>query len=208
MKFKFSGHIFEKKYSNLKFHENPSIRNRVFLCRQKDMTKLRVAFRSFANESKKSSCFCLFLWLSLVLQFRNIDGHASNTAVCVLWLSSMYVKQLHANRRWKIICTEGFIFLVHHIPDVFVSNPILVTCSVWLYRGFLRPITKTLDLASWSATSTLLCDNQDSSVNTVTAPLDCIVHGSNTSRGQNFLFKTFHKNCGTKSASWSVGVWG
>ena len=53
----------KKKYSNLKFHENPSIRNRVFLCRQKDMTKLRAAFRSFANESKKvhvSVSFCGF----------------------------------------------------------------------------------------------------------------------------------------------------
>jgi len=43
---------FSKKYSNIKFHENPSSGSRVFPCGQTDMTKLTVAFRSFANAPK------------------------------------------------------------------------------------------------------------------------------------------------------------
>jgi hypothetical protein len=50
MKLKFSRQIFEK-YSNIKFHENPSSGSRVFHAdRQTDMTKLTVAFRNFAYE--------------------------------------------------------------------------------------------------------------------------------------------------------------
>jgi hypothetical protein len=52
MKFEFSRQIFEK-VSNIEFHQNPSSGSRV-PCGQTDVTKLIVAFRSFANASKKS----------------------------------------------------------------------------------------------------------------------------------------------------------
>jgi len=51
MQFEFSRHIFEK-YSNVKFHENPSTGTRVVFLRSNgraDMTKLTVAFRNFAK---------------------------------------------------------------------------------------------------------------------------------------------------------------
>ena len=48
----FYRHIFEK-YSNLKFHENPSSGSRIVPCGQTDMTKPIVAIRNLANESKK-----------------------------------------------------------------------------------------------------------------------------------------------------------
>jgi len=52
MKLEFSGLIFEK-YSNIKFHENPSSGRRVVPCWQTDertdVTKLIVTFRYFAN---------------------------------------------------------------------------------------------------------------------------------------------------------------
>jgi hypothetical protein len=51
MKFGFSTQIFEK-YPNIKFHENPSSGSRVVWYGQTDMTKLMVAFRSFANAPK------------------------------------------------------------------------------------------------------------------------------------------------------------
>jgi hypothetical protein len=47
----FSGQILEK-YSDNKFHENPSSASRVAPCGQTDMTKLTVAFRNFANSPK------------------------------------------------------------------------------------------------------------------------------------------------------------
>jgi len=41
-----------QKYINIKFHENPSTGSRVVPCEQTDMTKLTVAFCSFANAPK------------------------------------------------------------------------------------------------------------------------------------------------------------
>ena len=55
MKLEFSRQIFQK-YLNIKFYENPSGGNRVVPCGrtdgQTDMTKLIVAFRSFAKQLK------------------------------------------------------------------------------------------------------------------------------------------------------------
>jgi hypothetical protein len=44
--------IFEKKYSNTKFHEDPSSWSRVIPCGRTTMMKLIVAFRNFANTLK------------------------------------------------------------------------------------------------------------------------------------------------------------
>ena len=51
MKIDFSRQIFEK-FSNIKFHENPSTRSRVVAYGQADMTKLIVALRNFLNAPK------------------------------------------------------------------------------------------------------------------------------------------------------------
>jgi hypothetical protein len=58
MKTEFSRQISEK-FSNIKFHEDPSSGSRVVPCGRtdghRDMTKLTVAFRNFANASKNVS---------------------------------------------------------------------------------------------------------------------------------------------------------
>jgi hypothetical protein len=51
MELEFSRQIFEK-FSNIKFHDNPSIGSRVVPCERAEMTKLIVAFRNFANAPK------------------------------------------------------------------------------------------------------------------------------------------------------------
>jgi hypothetical protein len=55
MKLEFSQQIFERS-SNIKFYENPSSGNRLFLCGRTggrtDMTNVIVAFRNFANAPK------------------------------------------------------------------------------------------------------------------------------------------------------------
>ena len=51
MKRKISQQILEK-FSNTKCHQDASSESRVVVCAQADMTKLRVAFRTFANEIK------------------------------------------------------------------------------------------------------------------------------------------------------------
>jgi len=60
MKIKFSRQIFEK-YSNTKFHENPSSGNRLVPSgqtdRHTDMTKLIVTFRNFEKTLKNASNF-------------------------------------------------------------------------------------------------------------------------------------------------------
>ena len=45
---------FRKKYSNIKFHENPSSGCRVIPCGRTDMMKLKVTFRNFANAPKNA----------------------------------------------------------------------------------------------------------------------------------------------------------
>jgi len=57
MKLEFSRLIFEK-FSNMKFHENPSNGDRVVLCGRTDMTKLIVALRNFANAPKSQQPIC------------------------------------------------------------------------------------------------------------------------------------------------------
>ena len=42
-----------KKYSNIKFHDNPSSGSQVVTCRQTDMMKLTVTFCNFVNVLKK-----------------------------------------------------------------------------------------------------------------------------------------------------------
>jgi len=52
-KLEFCRQIFEK-YSNIKFHRNPSIGSRIVPCRRMDMTNVIVAFRNIANAPKNN----------------------------------------------------------------------------------------------------------------------------------------------------------
>ena len=54
IKIGFSRQIFEK-YSNIKFHKNPSSGRRFLLCGRTDRARLVVAFRNFAIAPKKCS---------------------------------------------------------------------------------------------------------------------------------------------------------
>jgi hypothetical protein len=59
MKLEFYGQILDK-YSNIKFHENPSGGNSVVHANGRtDMTKLKVAFRNFTNGPKNTECIFL-----------------------------------------------------------------------------------------------------------------------------------------------------
>ena len=55
MKLEDSRQIFEK-YSNIKFHENPSSEDRVAPYGRTDVTQLIVVFRYFANAPKNAYC--------------------------------------------------------------------------------------------------------------------------------------------------------
>ena len=61
MELKFSRQLFEK-YTDIKFHENPSSGSRVLCGRivQTDMKKLTVAFRTFTKTSKRGPKMFLF----------------------------------------------------------------------------------------------------------------------------------------------------
>jgi len=71
MKLEFSRRIFEK-YSNIKFHDNPSRGCRAVACdrtdRQTDITKLTVALRNFAKAPKNQrEIFELAMYLASFL---------------------------------------------------------------------------------------------------------------------------------------------
>jgi hypothetical protein len=51
---------------NIKFNQNPSSGSRVIPCGRTDMTKLIVAFQSFANASRNvHGCNCTFIWTDI-----------------------------------------------------------------------------------------------------------------------------------------------
>jgi len=72
LKLEFSRHIFEK-YSNIRFHENPSSESRAVPCGQTDgrtdVTKLIAAFLNFVNAPKKgfSSPVLPDLWMKIAV---------------------------------------------------------------------------------------------------------------------------------------------
>jgi len=74
-KLEFSGQIFEK-FSNTKFHENPSSRSQVFPCgrmdRRTDMTKLVHPFRSLAKAPKHSDMYVTSTFKLCVFMYRHI----------------------------------------------------------------------------------------------------------------------------------------
>jgi len=61
MKLEFSRQTFEK-YSNIKFHENPSIWSRGVPCGRKDMTEINSRIPQFGNApNKRYQCCCRHL---------------------------------------------------------------------------------------------------------------------------------------------------
>jgi hypothetical protein len=86
--------IFEK-YSNIKFHENPSGGSRVVPCGRTDTTKLTGAIRNFASARKKcklfrsSSCMWAFLYACDIPRFSTY------------WFSRQFVSQLFPSRTAK-----------------------------------------------------------------------------------------------------------
>jgi len=85
MKLEFSQRTF-KKYSNTKFHENPSSGSQVLPCGQTDehtdMTNLTVAFHKFANVPKKGEG----------LQPRPEQTYSASMFLNLLWQSSYWLK--------------------------------------------------------------------------------------------------------------------
>jgi hypothetical protein len=80
MKLECSPKILEK-FSNLKFHENPSSCSRVVPCGRTDMKELIVAFRNFANAPKKNSLYDYHVHLppcDLVSVTEPFQGFSSN----------------------------------------------------------------------------------------------------------------------------------
>jgi len=86
MKLEFSRHIFDK-YSNIKFHENPSSGSRVVLRRRADgrtdMMKLIVAFHNFSNAPKKTAFHNSLCCLTLRRLVRSSVHKVAGAVLCV-----------------------------------------------------------------------------------------------------------------------------
>jgi len=106
MKFVVSQKIFER-YSNIKFHENPSSRSRVVPCgrtdgqtdRQANRTKQGMAFRNF-SKALKITCHRIALKvlnISRQLQVKIVYFHEVHSAYCVnvLLVSETIIEKNH-----------------------------------------------------------------------------------------------------------------
>ena len=83
MKLEYYRQIFEK-YSNIKFHENPSSRSRDGPRGQTDMTKLIVAFRELTNAPKnKYEAAELTIWSREVTNLHGQAHFAHKHTQCV-----------------------------------------------------------------------------------------------------------------------------
>jgi hypothetical protein len=109
IQFKSSRQIFEK-YTNIKFHENPSTGSRVVACGRTDMTNLIAAFNSFAK-APKSLFLCVIFFLPnfecrrYVIHINFVPSVAYITAVGLQWrCSDVYVT------RFSIFISAFFIY--------------------------------------------------------------------------------------------------
>jgi len=83
MKLEFSRQVFEK-YTNIKYHENPSSGSRVVPCGRTDVTKLTVAFAILRTRLKEMRVFLVLQFLSHVIKTRKL--HLAS----VIYLTTMY----------------------------------------------------------------------------------------------------------------------
>jgi hypothetical protein len=109
----FSRQTFEK-YSNMKFHENPSIGRRVVHAdgrrgRQTDMTKLIVTFRNFANAHNTNLKEIIADWIqveqdSLVAGWYEYESEISTSTdmwtFLSCWLKYKLIKKILMNSVW------------------------------------------------------------------------------------------------------------
>jgi len=116
MKLEFSRHVFEK-YSNIKFHANPSSRSRVVPCgwtdSRTDMTKPIVSFRNFANASKNVIITKILYYSYNVCSF---FGAFSYTLQSVYYNNSVFTpvrwnkSRDNARLYWHLIVAEDILF--------------------------------------------------------------------------------------------------
>jgi len=108
MKPDFFEHIYEK-YSNIKFHENPSIGSRVVLCgrmdgrldRRTDMTQLIVLLRDFAKEPKNCSwcSHCVYVFCTDLRTYSDFSLYSIKKLV------------LCNRREERLLCGTGWVLI-------------------------------------------------------------------------------------------------
>ena len=139
MNLEFSQQIFEK-YSNIKFHENPSSGSRVVPCGQTDMTKLIVAFRNFAN-APKIHFFCMYSSLStsvsaihctcLSNEFDQELNYISGVLKYDPWLLFVYTVSYLYSVIWKLCPTCRDCITLTIVAEGYK----LLNSSSWLHRA-------------------------------------------------------------------------
>jgi hypothetical protein len=123
MKLEFPRQILEK-YSNIKFHENPSSRSRVVPCGRTDMTKLTVGFRNFANAPQRRHTACHYKWVT--------------------------VRKMGTRECKKI--TKGSITDSIHWVQPFRPSTVAQTVTLLIYSGDCHFESRPLHRLSWGIT--------------------------------------------------------
>jgi hypothetical protein len=133
MKIEFSRNIFEK-YINIKFHENPSSWSRVVPCGrtngQTDITKLTVAFRSFAKAPRNHSFYFV---KSFVSGWPAVRKRPRSAVLKVLRTPRItFSKQTHRREALGIVRS-----------DAWRSWTASVQCFIFTMLTFTKPVTQT-----------------------------------------------------------------
>jgi hypothetical protein len=120
MKTEFSRHVFEK-YSNIKFHHNPSSGSRVIQCGQTDMTKAIVLFAILQTRLKMDILYNIYVWWQHEEEPTEqasqmiTQGWLRHTAIITLRELSLITKK-HIN--WKCLCDRQFLLCLRHLSDL------------------------------------------------------------------------------------------
>ena len=108
-----------KKFSDIKFKENPSSGNRVVPCGRTDMTQLIVVFRNFVNTSKNKRPICqqnhnkIDLSLEYVIDLIGKSTKPHNRITIII--DNQPIRCRPPNSRENE--TENLPFLLHYIPQ-------------------------------------------------------------------------------------------
>ena len=145
MKHNFSRQIFEK-YSDIKFHENPSCGSRVFTCGQTekradgqtDMTKLTVAFHSFANDANNVRDRVT------ILKYRAVGStqYTGSSVVCGLGLGTAQTN------RWLRTCTRKLVaYFYSKYGETACFFETVISSSIYMMTSQLqtRPLSFKLE---------------------------------------------------------------
>jgi hypothetical protein len=168
VKLEFSGRIFQK-YSNMKFHENPSSGSRVVPCGQTDgqadTTELIVDFRNFAEAPKNSMFF------------------PYRTFMYFVWISEQTVIiYLYSINRLVFVTETECVYYAVRTESVFCPHSVFI-CFVWISEQIVIISLYSINwLVFITQTECVYCAVRAESLCIIQVSLSCCLRGKAINR--------------------------